>query len=84
MAEEHLEENPGEEGPVPVLRWDLGLFEQIVRSFRFPPEWNARYPSQNQTAVDAPPGYIALFEDFFHQGNFCLPATYFMAHVLQF
>ncbi|MFS8030367.1 hypothetical protein Hanom_Chr17g01533171 [Helianthus anomalus] len=27
MAEEHHEDHPGEEGPVPLLRWDLGLFE---------------------------------------------------------
>ncbi|KAL9992227.1 hypothetical protein Hdeb2414_s1204g00991561 [Helianthus debilis subsp. tardiflorus] len=84
MAEEHIEENPGEEGPVPVLWWDLGLFEQFVRSFRFPPEWDARYPMQNQTAADAPPGYITLFEDFFLQGNFRLPATHFMGHILHF
>ncbi|KAJ0520430.1 hypothetical protein HanIR_Chr10g0459281 [Helianthus annuus] len=84
MAEEHVEDNPGEEGPVPVLRWDLGLFEQIVRSFRFPQEWDARYPGQNQTAADAPPGYITLFEDFFLQGNFRLPATNFMGSILHF
>ncbi|KAF5787864.1 hypothetical protein HanXRQr2_Chr10g0457651 [Helianthus annuus] len=84
MAEEHVEDNPGEEGPVPVLRWDLGLFEQIVRSFRFPPEWDARYPAQNQTAADAPPGYITLYEDFFLQGNFRLPATNFMGNILHF
>ncbi|KAJ0946364.1 hypothetical protein HanRHA438_Chr01g0003151 [Helianthus annuus] len=84
MAEEHQEENPGEEGPLRVLKWDLGLFEQITRSFRFPPEWDARYPGQNQTPADAPPGYITLFEDFFLQGNFRLPATNFMAHILQY
>ncbi|MFS7929440.1 hypothetical protein Hanom_Chr04g00332571 [Helianthus anomalus] len=84
MAEEHQEDIPGEEGPVPVLRWDPGLFEQITRSFRFPPEWDAKYPGQNQMAADAPPGYITLFEDFFHQGNFRLPATNFLAHILQF
>ncbi|MFS7956172.1 hypothetical protein Hanom_Chr07g00651451 [Helianthus anomalus] len=85
MAEEHhQEENPSEEGPVPVLKWDLGLSEQITRGFRFPSEWDARYPGQNQTAADAPPGYITLFEDFFLQGNFRLPATEFMAHILQY
>ncbi|KAF5785772.1 hypothetical protein HanXRQr2_Chr10g0432601 [Helianthus annuus] len=84
MAEEHVEDNHGEEGPVPVLRWDLGLFEQVVRNFRFPPEWDARYPAQNQTAADAPPGYITLFEDFFLQGNFRLPTTNFMGNILHF
>ncbi|KAJ0605622.1 hypothetical protein HanHA300_Chr02g0065051 [Helianthus annuus] len=82
MSEEHQEVAVTEEGPVPVLRWDLGLFEQIVRSFRFPPEWDARYPAQGQTAADAPPGYITLYEDFFLQGNFRLPATNFMGHIL--
>ncbi|MFS7945151.1 hypothetical protein Hanom_Chr06g00520781 [Helianthus anomalus] len=35
-----------EEGLVPVLKWDQGLFEQIVRGFQFPPEWDARYPNR--------------------------------------
>ncbi|KAF5796546.1 hypothetical protein HanXRQr2_Chr08g0352781 [Helianthus annuus] len=82
MSEEHQEVAVTEEGPVPVLKWDLGLFEQIVRSFRFPPEWDARYPAQGQTAADAPPGYITLYEDFFLQGNFRLPATNFMGNIL--
>ncbi|KAJ0834098.1 hypothetical protein HanRHA438_Chr16g0739901 [Helianthus annuus] len=82
MSEEHQEVAVTEEGPVPVLRWDLGLFEQIVRSFRFPSEWDARYPAQGQTAADAPPGYITLYEDFFLQGNFRLPATNFMGNIL--
>ncbi|KAF5767050.1 hypothetical protein HanXRQr2_Chr15g0722651 [Helianthus annuus] len=85
MAEEHHpEENPGEEGPLRVLKWDLGLFEQITRGFRFPSERDARYPGQHQTAADAPPRYITLFEDFFLQGNFRLPTTNFMAHILQY
>ncbi|KAJ0694852.1 hypothetical protein HanPI659440_Chr15g0613541 [Helianthus annuus] len=81
MAEE---ETQVEEGPIPVLKWDQGLFEQITRGFRFPPERDARYPQQGQTAADAPPGYITLFEDFFLQGNFRLPATNFMASILHF
>ncbi|KAJ0623208.1 hypothetical protein HanIR_Chr01g0029231 [Helianthus annuus] len=84
MSEEHQEVPASEEGPVPVLKWDLGLFEQIVRSFRFPPEWDARYPAQGQTAADAPPGYITLYEDFFLQGNFRLPATNFLGSILSY
>ncbi|MFS7908016.1 hypothetical protein Hanom_Chr01g00078261 [Helianthus anomalus] len=59
MAEE---ESHQEEGPLPVLKWDLGLFEQITRGFQFPPEWDARYPSQNQTTADAPSRYITLLK----------------------
>ncbi|KAM0055878.1 hypothetical protein Hdeb2414_s0006g00211251 [Helianthus debilis subsp. tardiflorus] len=73
-----------EEGPLPVLKWDKGLFEHITRGFQFPSEWDARYPRQGQTAADAPPGYITLFEDFFVQGNFRLPAMEFMASILHF
>ncbi|MFS7965040.1 hypothetical protein Hanom_Chr08g00757431 [Helianthus anomalus] len=81
MAEE---ETQLEEGPLLVLKWDHGLFEQIIRGFRFPPEWDEQYPRQGQTAADAPPGYITLFEEFFLKGNFRLPATEFMAHILHF
>ncbi|KAJ0808449.1 hypothetical protein HanPI659440_Chr01g0003481 [Helianthus annuus] len=81
MAEE---ETQVEEGPLPVLKWDQWLFEQITRRFRFPPKWDAQYPRQGQTAPDAPSGYITLFEDFFLQGNFRLPATEFMAHILHY
>ncbi|MFS8003063.1 hypothetical protein Hanom_Chr13g01209511 [Helianthus anomalus] len=70
MAEEEAVQF--EEGPVPVLKWDQGLFEQIVRGFQFPVEWDARYPRQSQTAADALPG------------NFRLPATNFMASILHF
>ncbi|KAM0043647.1 hypothetical protein Hdeb2414_s0010g00343721 [Helianthus debilis subsp. tardiflorus] len=73
-----------DEGPLLVLKWEQGLFEQITKGFRFPPEWNARYPRQRQTAADAQQGYIKLFEDFFLQGNFRLPATEFMASILHF
>ncbi|MFS7900038.1 hypothetical protein Hanom_Chr10g00944801 [Helianthus anomalus] len=73
-----------EEGPLPVLKWDQGLFEQITRGFRFPLEWDSQYPRQGQTAADAPPRYITLFEDFFLQSNFQLPATEFMAHILHY
>ncbi|KAJ0582107.1 hypothetical protein HanRHA438_Chr04g0191431 [Helianthus annuus] len=82
MAEE--ESVQVEEGPLPVLKWDQGFFEQITKGFQFPPEWNARYPRQGQTAVDALPGYITSFEDFFLQGNFQLSATEFMASILHF
>ncbi|KAM0008974.1 hypothetical protein Hdeb2414_s0100g00793331 [Helianthus debilis subsp. tardiflorus] len=84
MAEEEV--IPVEEGvgPVPVLKWDQGLLEQIVRGFIFQAEWDARYPQQGQTAANAPPCYITLFADFFIDGNFRLLATHFMATILHF
>ncbi|KAM0035610.1 hypothetical protein Hdeb2414_s0015g00448381 [Helianthus debilis subsp. tardiflorus] len=83
MAEEIILVEEGT-GPLPILKWDQGLFEQIVRGFQFPAEWHTRYPQQGQTAADAPPGYITLFADFFIDDNFRLSATQFMAAILHF
>ncbi|MFS7999721.1 hypothetical protein Hanom_Chr12g01169771 [Helianthus anomalus] len=82
MAEE--ESIQVEEGPLSVLKWDQRLFKQIMRGFQFPPEWDARYPRQGQTVVDAPPGYITLFADFFLEGNIRVTSTNFMASILHF
>ncbi|KAJ0592099.1 hypothetical protein HanHA300_Chr03g0080931 [Helianthus annuus] len=71
-------------GGLPPLKWDQGLFEQMVRGYQFAKEWDAKYPAQGQTATDAPPGYIMLFADFFGEGNFRLPATHFLGNILQY
>ncbi|KAJ0694876.1 hypothetical protein HanPI659440_Chr15g0613821 [Helianthus annuus] len=71
-------------GVLPPLKWDEGLFEQVVRGYQLAPEWDARYPSQVQTATDATPGYITLFADFFSEGNFRLLATHFLGNILQY
>ncbi|MFS7912971.1 hypothetical protein Hanom_Chr02g00136211 [Helianthus anomalus] len=52
-------------GGLPQLKWDQGLFEEVVRGHQFAKEWDARYSAQGQTAIDAPSGYITLFADFF-------------------
>ncbi|MFS7922800.1 hypothetical protein Hanom_Chr03g00253241 [Helianthus anomalus] len=49
---------------------------------RFRPEWGAQFPTQNSTALDAPPGYITLYAAFFREGNFRLPITKFTVEVL--
>ncbi|MFS7987662.1 hypothetical protein Hanom_Chr11g01025521 [Helianthus anomalus] len=51
---------------------------------QFAPEWDARYPAQGQSVVDAPPGYITLFADFFSEGNFRVPETHFLGNILQY
>ncbi|KAJ0702794.1 hypothetical protein HanPI659440_Chr14g0543701 [Helianthus annuus] len=84
MAEEEVIVVEEAVGPVPILKWDQGLFKQIVRGFQFPAEWDARYPQHGQTAADAPPGYITFFADFFIDGNFRPPATHFMAAILHY
>ncbi|MFS7920678.1 hypothetical protein Hanom_Chr03g00227661 [Helianthus anomalus] len=69
-------------GPLPPLNWDQGLFEQVVTGQQFSIEWDAKYHSQRQTAVDAPPGYITLYSDLFGEENFQFPATHFLGAIL--
>ncbi|MFS7987283.1 hypothetical protein Hanom_Chr11g01020641 [Helianthus anomalus] len=49
----------------------------------FCPEWGAQFPTPNSTALDAPPGYIALYAAFFREGNFRLQMTMFTTEVLK-
>ncbi|MFS7948801.1 hypothetical protein Hanom_Chr06g00564101 [Helianthus anomalus] len=84
MAEEEVVAVEEAAGLVPVLKWEQGLFEQVVRGQQFPDKWDARYPAEGQTASDAPHGFITLFADFFGEGNFCLSATNFMSVILHF
>ncbi|MFS7919857.1 hypothetical protein Hanom_Chr03g00217571 [Helianthus anomalus] len=46
---------------LPPLKWSRETFDSMVRNFRFPDSWGARYPDEHQTAADAPAGYITLF-----------------------
>ncbi|KAJ0434601.1 hypothetical protein HanRHA438_Chr17g0823801 [Helianthus annuus] len=71
-------------GGMPPLKWEEGLFEQVVWGHQFAAEWDARYPTQGQIAADAPPGYITLFADFFGEGNFRLLVTNFFGEILSF
>ncbi|MFS7968316.1 hypothetical protein Hanom_Chr09g00796001 [Helianthus anomalus] len=71
-----------DDGPLPPLKWDQGLLEQVVRGQQFSPEWDARYPTQGQTAADAPPDFITLYADFFGEGKFRLPATHYLGEIL--
>ncbi|MFS7933254.1 hypothetical protein Hanom_Chr04g00377541 [Helianthus anomalus] len=48
----------------------------------FRSEWGAQFPTQNSTALDAPPGYITMYTAFFREGNFRLPMTKFTGEVL--
>ncbi|MFS7971118.1 hypothetical protein Hanom_Chr09g00828961 [Helianthus anomalus] len=69
---------------LPLLKWSKETFDGLVRSFKFPDSWDARYPDEGQTAADAPTGYITLFWDFFSAGNFRLPATKFVLDILSY
>ncbi|MFS7921048.1 hypothetical protein Hanom_Chr03g00232031 [Helianthus anomalus] len=66
---------------LPPLKWPRETFDSMVRNFKFPDSWDARYPDEGQTAVDAPAGYITLFWDFFSAGNFRLSVTKFFLEI---
>ncbi|MFS7978020.1 hypothetical protein Hanom_Chr10g00910771 [Helianthus anomalus] len=63
---------------------EVVLVEEGAGLVPFPVEWDARYPLQDQTIADSPPGYISLFPDFFLDGIFRLPTTTFMVSILHF
>ncbi|MFS8018276.1 hypothetical protein Hanom_Chr15g01390181 [Helianthus anomalus] len=68
--------------PLPLLKWSEEIFNDLVKSFKFPLSWGAIYPQEGQTTAQAPAGYITLFWNYFAEGNFRLPATKFVLEVL--
>ncbi|KAF5797854.1 hypothetical protein HanRHA438_Chr07g0296341 [Helianthus annuus] len=68
--------------PLPPLKWSEEIFNDLVKSFKFPVSWGAIYPQDGQTASQAPAGYITLFWDYFAEGNIRLPITKFVLEVL--
>ncbi|KAF5796500.1 hypothetical protein HanRHA438_Chr08g0364401 [Helianthus annuus] len=69
---------------LPPLKWSKETFDGLIRNFRFPESWDARYPNEGQTATDALAGYITLFWDFFSLGNFRFPVTKFFLDILAY
>ncbi|MFS8003819.1 hypothetical protein Hanom_Chr13g01218351 [Helianthus anomalus] len=69
---------------LPPLKWSRETFDSLIRNFRFPKSWDARYRNEGQTAADAPAGYITLFWDFFSLGNFRLLVTKFFLDILAY
>ncbi|KAM0003669.1 hypothetical protein Hdeb2414_s0275g00854151 [Helianthus debilis subsp. tardiflorus] len=81
---EDVVEVEGISGVMRPLKWEEGLFEQVVRGQQFAHDWDARYLAKGQTTADAPPCCITLFADLFGDGNFRLPATDFFCGILSF
>ncbi|MFS7889136.1 hypothetical protein Hanom_Chr00s000003g01603371 [Helianthus anomalus] len=44
--------------------------------------WKEEFPTHNSTALDAPPGYMMLYAEFFRDGNFRLSMPKFTGEVL--
>ncbi|MFS7937466.1 hypothetical protein Hanom_Chr05g00427891 [Helianthus anomalus] len=64
------------------INWKEEEFQNLVRDLGFRSELGAQFPTPNSTALDAPPGYVTLYADFFLEGNFRLPMTKFTREVL--
>ncbi|KAF5758921.1 hypothetical protein HanXRQr2_Chr16g0735021 [Helianthus annuus] len=77
-------ENIDAGGVLPVLNWSEIAFQTLLLNCRMPAEYGARYPAESETAAYAPSSYVTLFADFFHEGNFWLPLTVFMADLLEY
>ncbi|MFS7997121.1 hypothetical protein Hanom_Chr12g01138021 [Helianthus anomalus] len=69
---------------LPSIKWSKEIFNDLVKSFKFPASWGAIYPQEGQTVAQAPVGYITLFWDFFAEGNFRLPAMKFVLEVMSY
>ncbi|MFS7999219.1 hypothetical protein Hanom_Chr12g01163461 [Helianthus anomalus] len=76
-------ENVDAGGVLSVLNWSENAFQTLLLNCRMPAEYGARYATGSETAADAPYGYVTLFTDFFHEVNFRLPLTVFMADLLE-
>ncbi|KAJ0809757.1 hypothetical protein HanPI659440_Chr01g0018931 [Helianthus annuus] len=77
-------ENVDAGGVLPELNWSETAFQSLLSDYRIPAEYGARYPEEGETVVDAPSGYVTLFFDFFHDRNFRLSLTVFMADLLEY
>ncbi|KAL8249632.1 hypothetical protein R6Q59_006500 [Mikania micrantha] len=59
------------------INWMPSDYEEFLREFRILPEWHPELPSLGQTALNAPPGKICLYADFFRFSHFRLPISKF-------
>ncbi|MFS7923828.1 hypothetical protein Hanom_Chr03g00265461 [Helianthus anomalus] len=62
---------------LPILKWTIACFRALMLNVRRPEEYGARFPAEGDTTADATAGYVTLFADFFGEGNFRLPLTFF-------
>ncbi|KAJ0699135.1 hypothetical protein HanRHA438_Chr10g0435971 [Helianthus annuus] len=64
------------------INWREEEFQNLIQDLGFHSDWGVQFPTPKSTALDAPPGYLTLYADFFREGNFCLPMTKFTGEVL--
>ncbi|KAJ0706059.1 hypothetical protein HanPSC8_Chr09g0355121 [Helianthus annuus] len=64
------------------INWKEEELHNLVQNFGFHSDWGVQFSMPNSTALDAPPGYMTLYADFFREGNFRLPMSKFIGEVL--
>ncbi|MFS7990063.1 hypothetical protein Hanom_Chr11g01054401 [Helianthus anomalus] len=64
-----------------VINWKEEELNNLIQRFAFPSDWGIQFPTTTSTALDAPPGYMTLYADFFWDGNFHLPMSKFVGDV---
>ncbi|MFS7938069.1 hypothetical protein Hanom_Chr05g00435161 [Helianthus anomalus] len=65
-----------------VIGWREEELHNLIQNFGLSSDWGIQFPTPNSTALDTPPGYMALYADFFREGNFRLPMSKFIGEVL--
>ncbi|KAD5317404.1 hypothetical protein E3N88_17350 [Mikania micrantha] len=64
------------------INWALSDYEEFLGEFRILPSWHPELPSPGQTTLNAPPGKVCLYADFFRFSHFRLPVSKFCLQML--
>ncbi|KAD5961338.1 hypothetical protein E3N88_12811 [Mikania micrantha] len=64
------------------INWVSSDYEEFLGEFRILPSWHPEFPSPGQTALNAPPGKVCLYADFFRFSHFRLPVSKFCLQIL--
>ncbi|KAJ0805926.1 hypothetical protein HanPI659440_Chr02g0083841 [Helianthus annuus] len=77
---EHIEASKA----LPVLKWNVLAFRNLMPTIQMPEAYGAIYPQDGDTEADAPAGMITLFTNFFLLYNLRLPVTVFVWDLLEY
>ncbi|KAL8245596.1 hypothetical protein R6Q59_011854 [Mikania micrantha] len=65
------------------VNWVPSDYEEFLREFRILSAWHPELPGPGQTALNAPPGKVCLYADFFRFSHFRLPVSRFCLRMLE-
>ncbi|MFS7907121.1 hypothetical protein Hanom_Chr01g00067541 [Helianthus anomalus] len=64
------------------INWKEEELQTLTQDLGFRSDWGVQFPAPKSTTLDTPPGYMALYADFFREGNFRLSMSKFVGEVL--